>query len=105
MEIISQFNVKYHVTLNLLVSNGNVFFVSLKQFKSWLHILHLLLDCTPTQSVPIFFVGLNGVSYGLRNLVAVPLSLFRIFSGCLVYDTVLFLQGVFSPPLKGWIFD
>ena len=104
-EILSQFNAKYHVTTNLLVSNDNVAFVSLNQSKGWSYILHLLLDYIPPKNVPILFVNSNGVSYGLRNIVAVLMSLLPVFAGCLGYDTVPFLQGVFSPLHKGWLFE
>ena len=93
------------MTLNILVSNGNVVFVTLKQLKIWLHNIHLLLDFIPPQNVPILFVDLNGVSYGLQNLVAVLMRLLSVFSGCLGYDKVPILQGVFIPPLKVWFFN
>ena len=55
-EVITKFDIKDHMTLDMLVSNWYVFLAFLEHLKGRSHILHLFHDCVPPQGVPILLV-------------------------------------------------
>ena len=55
-EVLTKFDIKYHMKLDLLLSNWYVFLAFLEHLEGWSHILHLRHDCVPSQGVLILLV-------------------------------------------------
>ena len=74
-EVITKFDIKDHMTLDMLVSNLYDLFTFLEHLEGRPHILCLLPECVPPQGVPILLVYYNGFFDCVRHADPVLMSL------------------------------
>ena len=55
-EVLSEFDIKNHVTSDLLITWGQILYVPIKDVQSWPDISHLLPDCISPKGVPILAI-------------------------------------------------
>jgi hypothetical protein len=96
------FDIKYHVTADLFVTNWNL--VVIKKLECNVHILHFFFNGIAPEGSPRVSIDSKGLLHSLWQLDAKFLRALPIFSFDFLDYSISLAQCLSYPPLKRWFF-